>query len=175
MAVSDAVGSLFSNRLVQIKPSLVDDPLRLRRLICGKASPFRATGIRNNLIRAGWKAQPSSLCGQGRRAGIGRKAGGFPQGEAAERRGGTEWAANSDSFGLATRRAERRSAPRASGACPYMPDRRRRLRRNRGLKQEGQALCLPLCCAALCGRKGRSYNQKRNFRANWISRLLLEV
>ena len=41
--------------------------LRLRRLICGKASPFRWTRAPDNLLRAGWKAEPSSLRGAKRK------------------------------------------------------------------------------------------------------------
>ena len=71
-------------RLVQIRFAPVNDDLRLRRLTCGKASPFRRTCVQNNLLRAGWKAQPSSLRGGERGAGIGRKARGFPQVRAAQ-------------------------------------------------------------------------------------------
>jgi hypothetical protein len=38
--------------------------LRLRRLTCGKAAPFRRTRVLSNLFRAGWKAEPSSLRGR---------------------------------------------------------------------------------------------------------------
>jgi hypothetical protein len=54
-------------RFVQITLVTVGDELRLRRLICGKAEPFRKTPHLNNLLRAGWKAEPSSLRGGGRR------------------------------------------------------------------------------------------------------------
>jgi hypothetical protein len=37
--------------------------LRLGRLMCGKASPFRRTRFLKNFLPAGWKAQPSSLRG----------------------------------------------------------------------------------------------------------------
>ncbi len=55
-----------SDKLVQITLDRVGDGLRLRRLMCGKASPFRGAGVLKNLLRAGWKAEPSSLCGGGR-------------------------------------------------------------------------------------------------------------
>jgi hypothetical protein len=54
-------------RLVQITLDRVGDRLRLRRLMCGKAAPFRKACVLKNLLRAGWKAQPSSLRGGGRR------------------------------------------------------------------------------------------------------------
>ena len=50
-------------RLVQIALVTVGDELRLRRLTCGKPLAFRRTPGLNNLLRAGWKAQPSSLRG----------------------------------------------------------------------------------------------------------------
>ena len=50
-------------KLVQIAVGHFHDGLRLRRLICGKASPFRRTCALDNLLRAGWKAEPSSLRG----------------------------------------------------------------------------------------------------------------
>jgi len=54
-------------RFVQIPLGRVNDDLRLCRLICGKAAPFRRTCTLRNLLRAGWKAQPSSLRGGGER------------------------------------------------------------------------------------------------------------
>jgi hypothetical protein len=41
------------------------DSLRLRRLICGKALPFRKACLLKDLLPAGWKAQPSSQRGGG--------------------------------------------------------------------------------------------------------------
>jgi len=55
-------------RLVQITRYPASDDVRLRCLLCGKASPFRRTAVLVNLLRAGWKAQPSSLRGGGRKA-----------------------------------------------------------------------------------------------------------
>jgi len=52
--------------LVQITLDPADGNLRLRRLLCGKASPFRGACLSNNFLRAGWKAQPSSRRGGGR-------------------------------------------------------------------------------------------------------------
>ena len=52
-------------RLVQITLNCVNDDLRLRRLTCGKASPFRRTGVLSNFFHAGWKAEPSSRHGRG--------------------------------------------------------------------------------------------------------------
>ena len=52
--------------LVQITLARFNDDLRLRRLMRGTASPFRRTCALNNLLRAGWKAEPSSLRGGGR-------------------------------------------------------------------------------------------------------------
>jgi hypothetical protein len=40
--------------------------------------------VLNNLLRAGWKAQPSSLRGEKRGVELGGKARGFPQVRAAE-------------------------------------------------------------------------------------------
>jgi hypothetical protein len=74
--------------LVRITVGPINDDLRLRHLICGKASPFRRTCALKNLLRAGWKAEPSSLRGGGGGASVGWKAGGFPQGGAAEPRTG---------------------------------------------------------------------------------------
>ena len=48
-------------RLVQITVGTPGDELRLCRLTCGKAAPFRRTADLNDLLGAGWKAQPSSL------------------------------------------------------------------------------------------------------------------
>jgi hypothetical protein len=56
-------------KLVRITLGPVSDEPRLRRLICGKASPFRSARTLQN--------EPS---------GTGRKAGGFPQVGAAEPR-----------------------------------------------------------------------------------------
>ena len=39
------------------------DELRLRRLTCGKAVPFRRTPDLCNFVRRGWKAKPSSRRG----------------------------------------------------------------------------------------------------------------
>jgi hypothetical protein len=55
-------------RLVQITRAPASYDVRLRRLPCGKASPFRRTTALVNLLRAGWKAEPSSLRGGGRKA-----------------------------------------------------------------------------------------------------------
>ena len=41
------------------------DDLRLRRLTCGKASPFRWTPEKYNLCLAGWEAKPPSQRGGG--------------------------------------------------------------------------------------------------------------
>ena len=60
--------------LVHPLPNFGSD-LRLRRLICGKALPFRTRCVPNNFLPAGWKAEPSSLSGGGQMAGIGRKTG----------------------------------------------------------------------------------------------------
>ena len=49
--------------LVQIALNGAGVDLRLRRLLCGKAAPFRGACVVTNLLRAGWKAQPSSLRG----------------------------------------------------------------------------------------------------------------
>jgi hypothetical protein len=54
--------------LVQITLDSANDDLRLRRLLCGKALPFRRTCVLKNLFRAGWQAQPSSLRGTARGA-----------------------------------------------------------------------------------------------------------
>jgi len=43
------------------------DDLRLRRLTCGKALPFRGAPDESDLLRAGRKAQPSGLRRGGRR------------------------------------------------------------------------------------------------------------
>jgi hypothetical protein len=85
--------------LVQITLVTVCDDLRLRRLTYGKPLPFRWASDRNSLVRAGWKAEPTSLRGRGRGVGTGRKAGGFPQVGAAEPRSALAWAANLDSSG----------------------------------------------------------------------------
>jgi predicted metalloprotease with PDZ domain len=53
----------------------------------------------NNVLRPGWKAEPSSLPSGGGRVGVGRKAGGFPQVGAAEPRPALALAANPDSSG----------------------------------------------------------------------------
>jgi hypothetical protein len=53
---------------VQIAFVAVGDDLRLRRLTCGKALPFRKTPDLNNLLLAGWKAKPSSLQAEGQGA-----------------------------------------------------------------------------------------------------------
>jgi hypothetical protein len=74
----------FANMLVQITIDLMSDDLRLRRLLCGKALPFRRTSVLKNLYHEGWKAEPSSLRGGGKGCGIGRKGKAFPQGRAAE-------------------------------------------------------------------------------------------
>jgi len=47
--------------LLQITLVTLGDDLRLRRLTCGKALPFRKTSELSNLLLAGWKAEPSSL------------------------------------------------------------------------------------------------------------------
>jgi hypothetical protein len=47
----------------QITFASVGHNLRLRRVTCGKALPFRQTLYLANLLRAGWKAEPSSLRG----------------------------------------------------------------------------------------------------------------
>jgi hypothetical protein len=57
-----------SPRLVQVTRYPASYDVRLRRLLCGKASPFRGTTVLVNLLHAGWKAQPSSLRGEGRKA-----------------------------------------------------------------------------------------------------------
>jgi len=57
---------LLHVRLVQITLVTPGEELRLRRLICGKALPFRRAPDLNSLLRAGWKAVRSSLHG-GRR------------------------------------------------------------------------------------------------------------
>jgi len=48
-------------RLLEVTIRPFEDELRLRRLLCGKALPFR--GVRDLVIPlgAGWKAEPSSL------------------------------------------------------------------------------------------------------------------
>ena len=52
-------------RLVQITLNGAGVDLRLRRLMCGKAGPFRGASSLTDLLRAGWKAEPSSLPGGG--------------------------------------------------------------------------------------------------------------
>jgi hypothetical protein len=42
-----------------------NDRLRLRRLTCGKASPFRTTCILGDFLCAGRKAEPSGRLGEG--------------------------------------------------------------------------------------------------------------
>jgi hypothetical protein len=54
-------------RFVQITFDAVSADLRLRRLLCGKALPFRRTCLLKNLFRAGWKAEPYTLRGTARR------------------------------------------------------------------------------------------------------------
>jgi hypothetical protein len=54
-------------RLVQIMLDPADGNLRLRRPLCGKASPFRDGGVPSNFLLAGWKAEPYSLRGGGRK------------------------------------------------------------------------------------------------------------
>jgi len=49
--------------LIQITLDPVSDDLRLRRLPCGKALPSRRACVQKILLRAGWKAEPSSLLG----------------------------------------------------------------------------------------------------------------
>ena len=51
---------MVSAKLVHYAPS-GEPRLRLRRLLCGKALPFRRADVPSNLLGAGWKAQPSSL------------------------------------------------------------------------------------------------------------------
>jgi len=53
--------------LVQISVNSVSPDQRLCRLTCGKALPFRRTGVLSSFYHAGWKAEPSSLHGGGRR------------------------------------------------------------------------------------------------------------
>jgi len=50
-------------RLVQLTHDPATCDLRLRRLLRGKAGPFRRAGALDNLLPPGWKAQPSSLRG----------------------------------------------------------------------------------------------------------------
>ena len=58
------VGACWSQtRLVKITLTPVGGNPRLRRPLCGKASPFRGNGVPNNSLRAGWKAEPSSRRG----------------------------------------------------------------------------------------------------------------
>jgi hypothetical protein len=53
-------------RLVQITLNEVGAELRLRRLLCEKALPFRCPCTLTNLLRALWKAAPSRRRGQGK-------------------------------------------------------------------------------------------------------------
>jgi len=55
-------------RLVQITDDPATCDLRLRRLLRGKARPFRAADVLRNLLPAGWKAEPTSLRGGKREA-----------------------------------------------------------------------------------------------------------
>ena len=60
--------------LVQTMLVTVGDELRLCRVTCGKALPFRRRPLLSNRPRAGWKAEPSSLRGGGPNgAGLGGK------------------------------------------------------------------------------------------------------
>src|SRR5579863_627237 len=65
-------------KLVQITLNGPAVDLRLRRLLCGKAEPFRGDWVQANLLRLGWKAEPSSRGGGKKCAEPVRKAGGFP-------------------------------------------------------------------------------------------------
>ena len=49
----------FSNELVQITAKPLTHDLRLCRLLCGKAPPFRGGKTPTNPFRAAWKAEPS--------------------------------------------------------------------------------------------------------------------
>jgi hypothetical protein len=53
----------FKTMLVHVTLVAVGETLRLRRLTCGKALPFRRSPISNNLLPAGWEAEPPSQRG----------------------------------------------------------------------------------------------------------------
>ena len=78
---------LRSSALVQITVWRMTDDLRLRRLLCGKAPPFRGGEITANLLRAVWKAEPPRRCG-GRRNG---QTGPERQSLSAQRSGRAAW------------------------------------------------------------------------------------
>jgi hypothetical protein len=78
---------------------------RLRRSLCGKASPFRGTCVPNNFLRAGWKAQPSSLRGGGEKRLRRPESQRLSAQRAAEPRGPLEEFANLDSPGFAPSRS----------------------------------------------------------------------
>jgi hypothetical protein len=71
-------------KLVQIALDQGKRDQRLRRLLCGKASPFRTTDLMNNLRRAA--RRPTDCAEEKGGFGLGRKAAGFPQSGAAEPR-----------------------------------------------------------------------------------------
>jgi hypothetical protein len=48
---------------VQVTLVTAGNDLRLCRLTCGKALPFRSAPEMNNLLRAGWVAEPPSQRG----------------------------------------------------------------------------------------------------------------
>jgi len=54
-------------KFVRITRAVAGDNLRLRRVTCRKALPFRRTPSVDNLLRSGWEAQPPSRSGGGPR------------------------------------------------------------------------------------------------------------
>ena len=71
-------------KLVQITVTPLTGDLRLRRLLCGKAPPFRGGRTPTTPLRATWKAQPSKGRGGEKTSKLGRKGGAFPHSGAAE-------------------------------------------------------------------------------------------
>ena len=71
-------------RLVQIAQQPTGPDARLRRLLCGKALPFRRMGTSDDLLHPGWQAEPSSLGGGKRGRRTVRIGGAFPQSGAAK-------------------------------------------------------------------------------------------
>jgi len=94
--------------LVQITKRRLRGDMRLRRLLCGKAAPFRRRRPRTNLLRPAWKAQPSRWGGQVENRKLGRKGRAFPHSGAAEPLRALGFSANLDGLG--------KNAPLPSGA-----------------------------------------------------------
>ena len=87
-------------KLVQITVPPLPDDLRLRRLLCGKAPPFRGVRTPTNPLPAAWKGSlPGG--GEGEKMGKrGRKGGAFPHNGAAEPHCARQFSANWDGLGF---------------------------------------------------------------------------